>query len=90
MLPTVRITIDGEPFDAQPQCDLAPHSCACLERLMPYHGELVHAQWSGQSCWSPLSEVWPSGAFLPPESATGYPSPGHEMRRLHSLARTHR
>lgn len=78
-LPTVRMTIDGETFDAQLQYDLAPRSCACLERLLPYHGELVHAQWSGQSCWSPLSGVWSAGSFLSPEDATGYPSPGHVL-----------
>lgn len=79
MLPSVRMTIDGETFDAQLQYDLAPRSCACLEGLLPYHGELVHAQWSGQSCWSPLSGVWPAGSLLSPENATGYPSPGHVL-----------
>jgi hypothetical protein len=73
------MTIDGETFNAQLQYDLAPRSCVCLERLLPYHGELVHAQWSGQSCWSPLSGVWPAGSFLSPENATGYPSPGQVL-----------
>ncbi len=79
MLPAVRMTIDGEIFEAELQHDLAPRSCACLEGLLPYRGKLVHAQWSGQSCWSPLSQVWPPGSFLPPENATGCPPPGHVL-----------
>lgn len=43
---------------------------------MPYRGELIHARWSGEALWSPLAAVWPSGLLLPPESATGSPSPG--------------
>jgi hypothetical protein len=71
MFATVRVTIDGEPFDTLTQYDLAPKSWTRPERLMPYHGKLIHAQWSGQSCRSPLSDVWPSESILPPENATG-------------------
>ena len=79
MLSTVRLTIDAEPFDAQLQCEQTPRSCAFLERLLPYHGKLIHAQWSGQSCWSPLSGMWPAGSILAPENATRYPAPGQVL-----------
>lgn len=78
-LPAVRMTIGGEVFQARLRCDLAPRSCALLGRLLPYQGKLVHAQWSGQSCWSPLGSRWPSGMQLPPENANAYPSPGEVL-----------
>lgn len=43
---------------------------------MPYYGKIIHAQWSGESCWSPLAAIWPPGSILPPENATGHPAPG--------------
>lgn len=79
MLSTVRLTIDAEPFDARLQCGQTPRSCAFLERLLPYHGKLIHAQWSGQSCWSPLSVAWPAGSILAPEHAASYPAPGQVL-----------
>ena len=75
-LPAVRMTIGGDVFQARLRRDLAPRSCELLGKLLPYRGELVHAQWSGQSCWSPLGSRWPAGTGLPPESATAYPAPG--------------
>jgi hypothetical protein len=79
MLPTVCFSIGSEPFAARLRRDLAPQSCTRLERLLPYHGQLVHARWSGESCWSPMAAVWPSGPALPPENATAYPSPGQVL-----------
>jgi Protein of unknown function (DUF3830) len=75
-LPAIRMTIGGEIFDARLRCDLAPRSCDRLVSLLPYRGNLVHARWSGQSCWSPLGSVWPIGERLAPENAIAYPSRG--------------
>jgi len=77
--PAVRMIIGGEVFQARFRCDLAPRSCEFLARLLPYHGELLHAQWSGQSCWSPLASCWPHGERLAPENASAYPSPGEVL-----------
>ncbi len=74
--PAVRISIAGEVFQATLRYDLAPRSCDRLVKLLPYQGSLIHAQWSGRSCWSPLSSVWPAGERLEPENATAYPSRG--------------
>jgi Protein of unknown function (DUF3830) len=79
IVPSVRVTIGGESFEALLRYDLAPRSCARLEGLMPYQGQLVHARWSGESCWSPMAAVWHSGPPLPPENATAYPSPGQVL-----------
>jgi len=73
---SVRITIGTKIFFARLQRDLAPQSCARLEQLLPYCGSLIHARWSGESCWSPLTPVWRSGSILPAENATGNPAAG--------------
>ena len=73
------MTIGGEIFQARLRVDLAPRSCERLLQLLPYRGELIHAQWSGQSCWSPLGSSWPAGERLLPESALAYPAPGEVL-----------
>lgn len=78
-LPAVRMTIGGVIFHARLRYDLAPRSCDRFASLLPYHGKIVHAQWSGQSCWSPLNSVWPIGERLAPENAIAYPSRGEVL-----------
>lgn len=56
--------------------DLAPHSCERLMNMLPHHGTVLHARWSGEALWSPLSAVWPAGQHLPCEHATCEPKPG--------------
>jgi Protein of unknown function (DUF3830) len=75
----IRLTIAGEVFHARLRSDLAPRSCGRLMQLLPYHGELIHAQWSGQSCWAPLGSAWASGEILAPENAIAYPAPGEVL-----------
>jgi Protein of unknown function (DUF3830) len=75
----LRLTIGGEIFHARLRYDLAPRSCDRLVSLLPYHGSLIHAQWSGQSCWSPLGSAWPVGERLAPENPIAYPSRGEVL-----------
>jgi Protein of unknown function (DUF3830) len=63
-------------FVATLRCDLAPRSCAQLMKMLPYHGTVIHARWSGEALWSPLAAVWPAGLYLPQEHATGEPNAG--------------
>ncbi|HEX4268574.1 MAG TPA: DUF3830 family protein [Steroidobacteraceae bacterium] len=56
--------------------DLAPHSCERLMDLLPYHGTVIHARWSGEALWSPLAAAWPAGQRLPREHATSEPKTG--------------
>jgi hypothetical protein len=79
MLPSAQIAIGAEVFPARLRRDLAPRSCSRLETLMPYHGKLIHARWSGESCWSSLAAIWPLGSALLPENATAYPAPGQVL-----------
>jgi hypothetical protein len=75
-LTTIRLTMGGEIFNARLRSELTPRSCERLVSLLPYRGSLVHARWSGQSCWAPLRSVWPKGDHLAPENAIAYPSRG--------------
>ena len=50
--------------------DLTPHSCERFMELLPYHGTLLHARWSGEALWAPLGPAWPAGQYLPREHAT--------------------
>jgi hypothetical protein len=77
--PSVRITIAEESFAARLQNQAAPNACARLLDLLPYRGELIHARWSGEACWSPLKSVWPLDVLLPPEDATSHPAPGEVL-----------
>lgn len=57
--------------------DLSPHSCERLLSMLPYQGTVIHARWSGEALWSPLSAVWPAGQHLPCEHATSEPEAGN-------------
>jgi hypothetical protein len=42
-------------------------------KLRPYQQKLIHARWSGESCWIPLGEFRLDVGF---ENHTSYPAPG--------------
>lgn len=75
-LPQIRLTIDDEVFDAALRTDLAPRSCEILRNMMPLRSVVIHARWSGESIWSPLSDIWPRGLILSAERETHSPQPG--------------
>ena len=75
-LPQISLTIGDEVFEAVLRTDFAPLSCGILSDMMPLAGEVIHARWSGESIWSPLSGIWPGGLILPPEHETHRPDPG--------------
>jgi len=43
--------------------------------MLPFRGDVIHARWSGEAIWSPLSTVWPAASTLEREHATGHPEP---------------
>ena len=73
---TLRIVAGPFIFTARMEEQAAPLTCAAFSQIMPYRQKLIHARWSGESCWSPLGSRWPLGELLPPEQAIAYPSPG--------------
>lgn len=75
----ITLTVADEVFDAILRTDVAPLSCGVLRDMMPLRGEVIHARWSGESIWSPLSGIWPAGLRLPAEGQTHCPRPGEVL-----------
>ena len=75
----LHISIGGRRFAAPLRWDLAPQSCMRLTQMLPFRGHVIHARWSGEAIWSPLSTVWPNTAILEPEHAKGHPEPGEVL-----------
>jgi len=75
-MPPLRITAGPYVFTAQWEDAAAPRTCAAFRRLLPYRQKLIHARWSGESCWIPL------GAFqlgVDYENHTSHPSSGQVL-----------
>ena len=53
--------------------EAAPATVAAFRRLLPLESRIIHARWSGESCWIPFGEM---DVGFGPENATCYPSPG--------------
>ena len=66
-------------FSATLRRDLAPHSCERLMAMLPYHGTVIHARWSGEALWSPLGKAWADGQPIPRENATREPKAGEVL-----------
>jgi len=75
-LPQINLIIGDEAFTARLRTDIAPVSCEVLAGMLPLNCEVIHARWSGESIWAPLSRVWPAGLMLPTEHEAENPRPG--------------
>jgi uncharacterized protein DUF3830 len=60
-------------FTARLEEEPAPATVAALRRLLPLESRIIHARWSGESCWIPFGEL---DLGFGPENATRYPAPG--------------
>ena len=60
-------------FTARLEEDAAPATVAAFRRLLPLESRIIHARWSGESCWIPFGEL---DVGIGPENATAYPGPG--------------
>jgi hypothetical protein len=60
-------------FTAQLEEEAAPATVAAFRRLLPLDSRIIHARWSGESCWIPFGDL---DVGFGPENATCYPSPG--------------
>src|ERR1700750_705637 len=58
-------------FVAQLEEELAPATVAALRRLLPLESRIIHARWSGESCWIPFGEL---EVRFGPGDATCYPA----------------
>src|SRR6476660_8525224 len=69
----VEIVCGDYRFVAQLEEELAPATVAAFRRLLPLESRIIHARWSGESCWIPFGEL---DVGIGPENATAYPAPG--------------
>lgn len=76
---TLNFSIGSERFTARLERDLAPRSCEYLLGLLPFRAQAIHARWSGEALWVPLTATVPPDLVLPRESATADPAPGQVL-----------
>jgi hypothetical protein len=69
----VRITVGTLTFLARWESEAAPRTCAAVARLLPLHGKLIQARWSGEAAWVPLGDLDLGVGF---ENHTSHPAPG--------------
>jgi hypothetical protein len=63
-------------FTARLEEENAPATVAAFRRLLPLESRIIHARWSGESCWIPFGEL---DVGFGPENATCYPAPGQVL-----------
>ena len=69
----LKITAGPYTFTARMEEESAPLTCAAFRRLLPYRQKIIHARWSGESCWIPLGDFQLGVGY---ENHTSYPSRG--------------
>ncbi|MEM7119059.1 MAG: DUF3830 family protein [Chloroflexota bacterium] len=69
----IQIAVAGYTLMAQMEEENASQTCAEFKKLLPYRQKLIHARWSGESCWIPLGDFKLDVSF---EHHTSYPAPG--------------
>jgi hypothetical protein len=69
----LEIEVAGTQFSARFEDGSAPKTVAAFRRLLPLESKLIHARWSGESCWIPFGEL---DVGVGPENATTYPARG--------------
>jgi Protein of unknown function (DUF3830) len=69
----LEIEVGGSRFSARLEEEAAPATVAAFRRLLPLEGTLIHARWSGESCWIPFGQ---RDVGIGPENATSYPAAG--------------
>lgn len=60
-------------FLAELESDRAPRSCAKFQSMLPLRTRIIHARWSGESCWIPFGDLDLDLGF---ENHTSHPAPG--------------
>ncbi len=69
----LRITVGSLHFTARLEVQTAPRTCAAFRKLLPLHGKLIQARWSGEAAWVPLGELRTELGY---ENLTSYPAAG--------------
>lgn len=70
---TLRITVGSFELGARMEEQDAPQTCAAFRARLPFRNKLIHARWSGESCWIPLGDLDIGVGY---ENHTSHPAPG--------------
>jgi len=73
---TLRITVGPFVYAARMEEADAPATCAAFKKLLPYRQKIIHARWSGEACWIPLSDFKLEVGY---ENHTSHPAPGEVL-----------
>ncbi len=85
MASTIDIHVSDLHLTALLEHEAAPRTCAALLALLPLHGRLLQARWSGESAWVPLGDLQ---LDLGPENPTSHPAPGQLLLYPGGLSET--
>ena len=82
-----QVRIDAGPYTflARFEESAAPKTCARFRSMMPYQERIIHARWSGESCWIPLGDL---DVGLGYENPTSYPAPGQILLHPSGVSET--
>ncbi|MDQ6774556.1 MAG: DUF3830 family protein [Candidatus Dormibacteraeota bacterium] len=72
----LRIEVAGYLFLARLETENAPKTVALFRSMLPLETKIIHARWSGESCWIPFGEM---NLDLPYENHTSHPAPGQVL-----------
>jgi Protein of unknown function (DUF3830) len=81
----LQIDVGGVRFSARLEEEAAPQTVAAFRRMLPLESKLIHARWSGESCWIPFAE---RDIGIGPENATSYPAAGELLLYPGGLSET--
>ena len=69
----VKISAGAYTFFASWESELSPNTCRAFKAILPFHGKLIQARWSGEACWIPLGSL---NLGVSQENPTSRPKPG--------------
>jgi hypothetical protein len=73
------ITAGEFSFKGELERERAPKTVAAFEALLPFHSQIIHVRWSGESAWIPLGDLDIGLDTTKPENATSFPAPGQVL-----------
>lgn len=76
--PDAWLRIGTKSFPARLERGLSPRACGALQSLSRSPLRLIHARWSGEACWAPLTGIW-AGMKLRDEHVVERPTPGQVL-----------
>jgi hypothetical protein len=74
--PKIIVRIGASALEARLEPDRSPRTVEAFVARLPWHGQLVHARWSGEALWMPLGDTTLYESY---EDPTSHPAPGQVL-----------